>query len=68
MLNQLYTNRRTGNSDSTSASRTDFQRDFDRIIFSVLFLEKKKALISECFFGSINYSLISFFSFPLRKS
>ncbi len=44
MLNQLYTNRRTGNSDSTSASRTDFQRDFDRIIFSVLFLEKKKAL------------------------
>lgn len=50
MLNQLYTNRRTGNSDSTSASRTDFQRDFDRIIFSVLFLEKKKALRKECFF------------------
>ena len=37
MLNQLYTNRRTGNSDSTSASRTDFQRDFDRIIFSTSF-------------------------------
>ncbi len=43
MLNQLYTNRRTGNSDSTSASRTDFQRDFDRIIFSVLFFREEKS-------------------------
>ncbi len=36
-LNQLYTNRRTGNHGATSASRTDFQRDFDRIIFSSAF-------------------------------
>ena len=37
MLNDLYTNRRTGNSESPIASRTDFQRDFDRIIFSTSF-------------------------------
>lgn len=37
ILNQLYTNRRTGNSAAASASRTDFQRDFDRIIFSAPF-------------------------------
>lgn len=36
-LNQLYTNHRTGNHGATSASRTDFQRDFDRIIFSSAF-------------------------------
>ena len=36
-LNQLFTNQRTGNHPATSASRTDFQRDFDRIIFSAAF-------------------------------
>lgn len=36
-LNLLYTNQRTGNHGVTSASRTDFQRDFDRIIFSSSF-------------------------------
>lgn len=36
-LNQLYTSRRTGNATATAASRTDFQRDFDRIIFSSAF-------------------------------
>ena len=36
-LNHLYTNQRTGNHGTTSASRTDFQRDFDRIIFSSAF-------------------------------
>lgn len=36
-LNQLYSSRRTGNSPHTRASRTDFQRDFDRIIFSSSF-------------------------------
>lgn len=36
-LNQIFTNQRTGNSASSSASRTDFQRDFDRIIFSAAF-------------------------------
>ena len=36
-LNQLFTNQRTGNHSATSASRTDFQRDFDRIIFSAAF-------------------------------
>lgn len=36
-LNQIFTNRRTGNHDATPASRTDFQRDFDRIIFSSAF-------------------------------
>lgn len=37
MLNQLFTNKRTGADGNTSASRTDFQRDFDRIIFSASF-------------------------------
>lgn len=36
-LNQIFTNQRTGNHGATSASRTDFQRDFDRIIFSSAF-------------------------------
>ena len=37
MLNQLYTNKRTGVEENTIVSRTDFQRDFDRIIFSTSF-------------------------------
>ena len=36
-LNNLFTNQRTGQNAATSASRTDFQRDFDRIIFSAAF-------------------------------
>lgn len=36
-LNRIYTNQRTGNNPQTIASRTDFQRDFDRIIFSSAF-------------------------------
>lgn len=36
-LNSIYTHQRTGSSGSTKASRTDFQRDFDRIIFSSAF-------------------------------
>ena len=36
-LNSLFTHQRTGNHSATSASRTDFQRDFDRIIFSASF-------------------------------
>lgn len=36
-LNQIFTNQRTGNNPYTVASRTDFQRDFDRIIFSSAF-------------------------------
>lgn len=36
-LNRIYTSQRTGNSGATAASRTDFQRDFDRIIFSAPF-------------------------------
>lgn len=36
-LDQIFTNRRTGNSVATPASRTDFQRDYDRIIFSSAF-------------------------------
>ena len=36
-LNQIFTNQRTGNNPHTLASRTDFQRDFDRIIFSSAF-------------------------------
>lgn len=36
-LNHIYTNQRTGNHGATTASRTDFQRDFDRIIFSSAF-------------------------------
>ncbi|WP_313503112.1 dGTP triphosphohydrolase [Kaistella carnis] len=36
-LNSLFTHQRTGNHPATSASRTDFQRDFDRIIFSASF-------------------------------
>ena len=37
ILNHLFTSQRTGNHGATSASRTDFQRDFDRIIFSSAF-------------------------------
>lgn len=36
-INSIYTNQRTGNNPHTKASRTDFQRDFDRIIFSSAF-------------------------------
>lgn len=36
-LNTLFTNKRTGNHSATAASRTDFQRDYDRIIFSSAF-------------------------------
>lgn len=36
-LNHIFTNRRTGNHTQTVVSRTDFQRDFDRIIFSSAF-------------------------------
>lgn len=36
-LNTLYTNKRTGSDLPTKVSRTDFQRDFDRIIFSSAF-------------------------------
>lgn len=37
ILNSLFTHQRTGNHPITSASRTDFQRDYDRIIFSAAF-------------------------------
>lgn len=37
MLNYLFTNKRTGSDENTVASRTNFQRDFDRIIFSASF-------------------------------
>ncbi|TXF78942.1 dGTP triphosphohydrolase [Chryseobacterium sp.] len=36
-LNRMFTNQRTGQNAPTAASRTDFQRDFDRIIFSAAF-------------------------------
>lgn len=36
-LNHIFTNQRTGNYGATPASRTDFQRDYDRIIFSSAF-------------------------------
>lgn len=36
-LNQIFTNYRTGYHTPTPASRTDFQRDYDRIIFSSAF-------------------------------
>lgn len=36
-FNILYTNKRTGMDSPTPASRTDFQRDYDRIIFSSAF-------------------------------
>lgn len=36
-LNKIFTNQRTGQNVATTASRTDFQRDFDRIIFSAAF-------------------------------
>ncbi|MDF0719662.1 dNTP triphosphohydrolase [Kaistella sp. PBT33-4] len=36
-LNSIFTNKRTGNIAATFASRTDYQRDFDRIIFSAAF-------------------------------
>lgn len=36
-LNHLFTNQRTGNHPNNKVSRTDFQRDFDRIIFSSAF-------------------------------
>jgi dGTPase len=37
ILNNIFTDQRTGNHSATVASRTDFQRDFDRIIFSAAF-------------------------------
>ena len=36
-FNTIYTHQRTGEHAQTSAKRTDFQRDFDRIIFSSAF-------------------------------
>lgn len=36
-LNNLFTNKRTGSAEQTISSRTDFQRDYDRIIFSSAF-------------------------------
>ena len=36
-LNHLYSHQRTGNNPRTLVSRTDFQRDYDRIIFSSAF-------------------------------
>ncbi|HAV02131.1 MAG TPA: deoxyguanosinetriphosphate triphosphohydrolase, partial [Chryseobacterium sp.] len=36
-LNKLFTHRCTGTDSATRVSRTDFQRDFDRIIFSSAF-------------------------------
>ncbi|MBT0550038.1 deoxyguanosinetriphosphate triphosphohydrolase [Riemerella anatipestifer] len=36
-LNQLFANQRTGNDPNTKVSRNDFQRDYDRIIFSSAF-------------------------------
>ncbi len=36
-LNTLFTSQRTGSSNSSISSRTAFQRDFDRIIFSSAF-------------------------------
>lgn len=36
-LNRIFTNQRTGKSVATAASRTDYQRDYDRIIFSASF-------------------------------
>ena len=37
ILNTIFTNKRTGNHVQNIVSRTDFQRDFDRIIFSSAF-------------------------------
>lgn len=37
ILNQLYTHKRTRSSHASKESRTDFQRDYDRIIFSSAF-------------------------------
>ncbi|WDT67271.1 dGTP triphosphohydrolase [Cloacibacterium sp. TD35] len=37
ILNTIFTNQRTGNHIQNIVSRTDFQRDFDRIIFSSAF-------------------------------
>ena len=37
ILNQIFTSQRSGNHAPTRAHRTDFQRDFDRIIFSSAF-------------------------------
>lgn len=36
-LNTLFSHQRTGNHETNSANRTDFQRDYDRIIFSSAF-------------------------------
>ena len=36
-LNYIYSHQRTGNNPRTKVSRTDFQRDYDRIIFSSAF-------------------------------
>ena len=37
ILNSLYTSVRSGSAPSSVASRTDYQRDFDRIVFSSAF-------------------------------
>lgn len=37
ILNSLYTSARSGSAPSSVASRTDYQRDFDRIVFSSAF-------------------------------
>ncbi len=37
ILNHIFTNQRSGNHKNSIVSRTDFQRDFDRIIFSAAF-------------------------------
>ena len=36
-FNKIYTHQRSGNHTQTVASRTDYQRDFDRLIFSSAF-------------------------------
>lgn len=37
LLNDIFTNQRNSDQKATTATRTDFQRDFDRIIFSSAF-------------------------------
>lgn len=37
ILNEIFTSLRTGNHGTTQSARTDFQRDFDRIVFSSAF-------------------------------
>lgn len=36
-LNSIYSNQRAGNQEQSKVKRTDFQRDFDRIVFSSAF-------------------------------